>query len=508
MFTVGEMLRNRADFSPHLEAVVYGDERVTYRELNRRVNRLAHFMMELDVQKGDRIGILCSTNHPFATVLLAAAKLGAVAVPLNWRLSLAELWQMMEQTEPKLLFFDEEFSEIADELESCEFLERMVRVSIDQKLNPPFAQALLEYPDTEPNVQIDPEDQVALTYTSGTTGKPKGVITTHSNFHAFGVAASLTLDVRRGDRFLICTPLFRINGISAMVNALLLGGTVIFMPEFHPVRVWEVVERERITHLVSLPAMLGYMLPPAMNGDWDTGSMREFLCGGPVPEEIIRQYSSLGFPIVQIYGASEVTGGITFWNPDMGLSTCHSAGKRLLGEIKVVDPESGGEVPPGEIGEIVYRGPQVTPGYWKDPEETARAIRDGWFHTGDAGRLEEDGLLYVVDRWRDLIHCNEELVLPTEVEKVLGEMEGVAEVTVIGVKDPEKGEVPRAYVVKEENSSITEEDVLRYGRERLAEHQLMEVAFVDMLPRNSLGMVTKYVLREQADRMKTVDMVE
>src|SRR5690606_38433887 len=116
MFTVGKMLRNRGDFSPHLEAVVYGDERVTYRELNRRVNRLAHFMMELDVQKGDRIGILCSTNHPFATVLLAAAKLGAVAVPLNWRLSLAELWQMMEQTEPKLLFFDEEFSEIADEL--------------------------------------------------------------------------------------------------------------------------------------------------------------------------------------------------------------------------------------------------------------------------------------------------------------------------------------------------------------------------------------------------------
>ncbi|EGK12673.1 O-succinylbenzoic acid--CoA ligase [Desmospora sp. 8437] len=508
MFTVGEMLRNRADFSPHLEAVVYGDERITYRELNRRVNRLAHFMMELDVQKGDRIGILCSTNHPFATVLLAAAKLGAVAVPLNWRLSLEEIQQVMEHSEPKLLFFDEEFSETADELESCEFLERMVRVSIDQKLNPPFVQALLEYPDTEPDVQVDSEDQLALTYTSGTTGKPKGVITTHANFHAFGVAASLTLDVRRGDRFLISTPLFRTNGLSAMVNALLLGGTVVFMPDFHPVRVWEVVERERITHLLSLPGMLGYMLPAAMNGDWDTGSMREFICGGPVPEELIRQYSSLGFPIVQMYGASEVTGGITFWNPGMGISTCHSAGKRLLGEIKVVDPTSGGEVPPGEIGEILYRGPQVTPGYWKDPEETARAIRDGWFHTGDAGRLEEDGLLYVVDRCGDLIYCNEELVLPTEVEKVLAEMEGVAEVTVIGVKDPEKGEVPRAYVVREENSSLTEEDVLRYGRERLAEHQLTEVAFVDELPRNSLGLITKYILREQADRMKTVDVVE
>ncbi|MFD1425635.1 long-chain acyl-CoA synthetase [Kroppenstedtia sanguinis] len=508
MFTVGEMLRNRADFSPHQEAVVYEDERVTYWELNRRVNRLAHFMMELDVQKGDRIAILCSTNHPFATVLLAAAKLGVVAVPLNWRLSLEELRQGMEHSEPKLLFFDEEFSETADELESCEFLERMVRVSIDQKLNPPFAEALLEYPDTEPDLPVDPEDPLALTYTSGTTGKPKGVITTHANFHAFGVAASLTLDVRRGDRFLISTPLFRTNGLSAMVNALLLGGTVVFMPDFHPVRAWEVVERERINHLLSLPGMLSYMLPGAMNRDWDTGSMRDFICGGPVTEEVIRQYTSLGFPIVQMYGASEVAGGITFWNPSMGISTSHSAGKKLLGEIKVVDPKSGEDVSPGEIGEILYRGPQVTPGYWKDPEETERVIQDGWFHTGDIGRLEEDGLLYVMDRSSDLIYCNEELVLPSEVEKVLAGMEGVEEVAVIGVKDSEKGEVPRAYVVKEENSPVTEEDVLRYGRERLVEHQLMEVAFVDMLPRNSLGLITKYILREQVERIKAIDVGE
>lgn len=503
MYTVGEMLRNRAEFSPHLEAVVHWDERYTYGEFNRQVNRLAHFMLELDVQKGERIGILCSTNYPFAMVFLAAAKIGAVAVPINWRLNSEELQWVMEHSEPKILFFDEEFSRIADELEPCDFLERMVRVSVDRKLNPPFEEALEEFPDTEPEADVQMEDPVALTYTSGTTGSPKGVITTHANLYASGMSATLTLDVRRGDRFLVTTPLFRASGISVLVNALVLGVSVVFMPDFHPARVWEVVEQERVTHMLCLPGMLTYMLPALMDGEWDTGSLREMFCGGgKVSEDLIRQYDSLGFPIVQIYEASEFSGGITFWTSDMGLSTCGSAGKQLLGEIKVIDPETGEEAPQGEIGEVLCRGPQMSPGYWKDPSETEKTLRDGWFHTGDAGRLDEDGFLYIVDRCQDLIHCDNERILSTQVEDVLAEVEGVAEVAVVGVQDPVRGELPLAYVVKEEDASLTEEDVFRHGREHLAEHQLAEVSFIEGLPRNSMGKVMKYVLRELAGQMR------
>ncbi|WP_108021328.1 class I adenylate-forming enzyme family protein [Melghirimyces profundicolus] len=501
MFTVGEILKNRADYSPDLEAVVAPDTRYTYGEYNRWVNRLAHFLLELDVRKGDRVAILCSTNHPFAMVFLAAAKVGAVAVPLNWRLTPRELKRLMEKSGPKVLFYEEEFTALADVLEPLDFLERMVRVGVDQKMNPAFEEALLERPDQEPGVDVGPGEPVVLTYTSGTTGEPKGVVATHANLFASGTSVGMSLDLRKGDRFLATTPLFHISGAAFIPHAPLMGLTTVYMPKFHPVQIWELVERERITHLLALPPMLPYMLTPLMEGDWDTGSLREIFCGGAeVPEDLIRQYHSLGFPIVQIYGASEFCGPITFWTPEMGMDRCRSVGKKVLGELKLVDPETGEEPSPGEMGEIFCRGPQVSPGYWRDSEATTRNLKGGWFRTGDAGWLDEDGFLHIAGRYGDIIHHQNEKIFPAQVEAVLLELEDIEEVAVVGVRDGDRGEVPRAYAVTKEGSGLTEESILGYARERLAEHKLQEVVLKDALPKNGLGKILKYVLKEEANQ--------
>lgn len=505
MFTVGEILRNRAGYSPHLEAVISLESRYTYREFNRRVNQLVHFMLELGVQKGDRIAILCSTNIPFAIIFFAAAKLGAISVPLNWRFNSVELRSIMEHSKPKILFYEDDFAAAAEELEPLEFLERMVRAGVEQKINPPFEEALLERPDAEPEVEVDSSDPVILTYTSGTTGAPKGVITTHYNLFSSAMAASITLGIRKGDRFLATTPLFHISGVSFISLAPLAGATTVFMPKFHPVHIWELVEKERITQTITLPPMLDYMLEPLMEGDWDHGSFREIYCGGAgVSQQLINQYDSLGFPVVQVYSASEFSGAITFWTPDMGKDSSSSVGKNVLGEIKLIDPETGQETPTGEVGEVLCKGPQVSPKYWNDPEETARALKDGWFYTGDAGRMDENGFLYIVDRYVDVVHCGDEKIFPTQVEAVLLELEDVQEVAVIGVPDEERGEAPRAYVVKKEGSNLTEEDVIKHARRRLAAHKLKDVIMTDHLPKNTLGNVLKYILREQAKQSETV----
>ncbi len=499
MYTIGEILRNRAEYSPDLEAVVGTDARYTYREFNQRVNQTAHFMLELGIRKGDRVALLCTTNHPFAIVWMAAAKVGAIAVPLNWRLNSEELRGYMEHSLPRILFFEDAFADVAEEMEPLIFLERMVRVGVDNKLNPAFESALLERPDHEPGCEVRPEDPVVLTYTSGTTGPPKGVVTTHQNFFAAGTAVGMSVDIRMRDRYLATIPLFHIAGLVAITSAPLWGFTTVFMPKFHPVQVWDLVERERITQMMTLPPMLSFMLPEVMEGEWDTGSLREIFCtGSNAPEDLVKQYISLGFPVVLIYGASECTGAITFWTPEMGMDTCRSVGKSIAGEIRIVDVETGKEVPRGEVGEVVCKGPHLFSRYWKDPEATSKLMKDGWFHTEDAGRLDEDGFLYIIDRSPDVIRTRDEELYPSQVEAVLLEMEQVEEVAVVGVNDG-AGEAPRAYVVKKAGSELTEDDVLQYARGRLAEHKLKDVVMTNTLPKNSRGIVLKYLLRDQAD---------
>ena len=491
--------------SPELEAVVTAEVRWTYREFNERVNRLAHFLLECGIRKGDRVALLCLTDHPFATIFMATAKIGAIAVPLNYRLQPAELEGIVGDSKPKILFYDGEFSDQVKGLESIDSLKHLVQVSFGEELHPDYAVIFGKYPATETGVEVLPEDPFCLTYTSGTTGKPKGVITTHENWFTSSVNTFVPMGFRYGDRFMIPTPLFHISGIVILTSLSIVGYTLVLMPRFHPVHVWELAEKERVTHMFAVPVMLKFMLPALIESEREVESLREIITGGSlVPVELIQQYESLGFPLTVVYGASEFSGLATFWNQGMGEEKRGSVGKILIGEIKIIDPETGEELPAGEIGEVLLKGPQMFKGYWNNPEETRKVIRDGWYHTGDAGKLDRDRFLHVVDRYKDVIHVSGEKVFPVQVEAVIGEIKGVSEVAVVAVKDRMWGELSRGYVVKQADVNLTEEEVLQYTHSKLARYKLSEVVFVDELPKNSVGKVLKYRLREQADAEKGI----
>jgi acyl-CoA synthetase (AMP-forming)/AMP-acid ligase II len=506
MFTIGELLRSRAELSPELEAVVSPGARFSFREYLCKVNQLAHFLLERNIQKGDRIAYICKNDYPFPVLYLAAATVGAVTVPLNTWLKPAEIEWIVKDCQPKLLFYDAEFADVVSGLENLPFLEAAVRIGEGGSSYETFENILKGRPDHAPEAAVLPEDPALIIYTSGTTGYPKGVVCTHRNVFAAACGNVHTLDLRFGDRFLFVTPLFHISGMMFIINALVRGMTLVAFPGFNPIEIWDLINRERITGMMSVPSMLPFMLETLRTYDRDVSTLRGIVCGGSlVPKELIRAFYDLGFAVIQVYGATEFTGAATYWMPHMGIEKCASVGKGLyMTRIKIVDPLSGAELPPGEIGEIALWGEQVFVGYWNREEETKRVLKNGWYHTGDVGKLDEDGFLYVIDRLKDMVICGGVNVFPAQVEAVLLQLEGVAEAAVVGVKHPVWGELPRAYVVRKEGCSLTEEEVLRHVHAQLADYNLREVVFVNELPKNSMGKVLKYVLREHANRSENI----
>ncbi|GAA5346946.1 class I adenylate-forming enzyme family protein [Planifilum fimeticola] len=498
---IGDLLRHRTRLSPDLEAVVTPTRRLTYREYNEIVNRLAHFLLQNNVQKGDRVAILSKNLHPFPVIYLAAAKIGAITVPINWRQKTDEIKYILENCTPKVLFYDGDFKQVTPLLGSLPFIQQEIRIANGEDTTG-FEHLIQGYPADEPEADVEENDPALIIYTSGTTGRPKGVVCTHANvFHAV-IGNLTTLDLRYRDRFLFVTPLFHISGTTFIIGALLRGITLVLNTQFHPVQIWDLIESEKITGMFSVPSMLSYMYEMVKTQDIMAPTLRMIICGGSrVPEHLISGMHEWGYQVIQVYGATEYSGSITYWMPEMGMDKCSSVGKsQYLTEMKIVDPVTGEALPPGEIGEVVCRGPLVFAGYWNNPEATEEVIRNGWYHTRDAGYMDEDGFLYVVDRLRDMIITSGEKVFPAQVESVIGQLEEVAEAAVVGVKHPVWGELARAYVVLKEGAQISEEEIIAHVRKHMADYSLHEVEFVKELPKNSMGKVMKYVLRQHANR--------
>ncbi|MBA4548279.1 long-chain-fatty-acid--CoA ligase [Thermoactinomyces intermedius] len=497
---IGDLLNSRAELSPHLEALIYNGERLTFREYKQKVNQLANYLLSLNVKHGDRVAMLCKNTYAFPIIYLAAAKIGAVTVPVNCRLKPVEVQYILKDCQAKVLLYDEDFKDSLEMLPDC--VEKVICVFQGERASEQFNSIFYTESDEEPNVEVHKNDIATIIYTSGTTGNPKGVISTHANVYAAGLANVNTLDLRKADRFLFVTPLFHISGMMFIINSLIRGMALVIASNFTPSQLWNLIDEEKITGMMSVPSMLPFMLEMLKTIDRDIFSLRGIVCGGSlVPENYIKAFHDLGFAVIQVYGATEFTGAATYFLPEMDINRCHSVGKGLyLTEIKIIDPLTGVECAPGEIGEILVRGDQVFAGYWNNPEETAKVLKNGWYHTQDLGRMDEEGYLYVIDRLRDMIVCGGEKVFPAQVEAVLLQMEGIAEVAVVGVKHPVWGELPRAYIVKAEGHDITKDEVIRHARENLADYKLIDVEFIEELPKNSMGKVLKYVLREYASR--------
>lgn len=504
-YNLSEMLAHRAYLAPNHEGFIGPDYRYSYAEVDERCNRMASWFHQAGIAAGDRIAVFAKNTEALATTIYAASRADAIVVVLNWRLQVEELEYILQNSGAKALFYDESFTAVVDVLRQKTALELFVCNGTSVQ-DASYADIV-----TDANLPVCPApqrsggDTAIIMYTSGTTGKPKGAMLTHDNFLAAGHGTSSTIDWFDSHRFLLVAPIFHIGGLMPLTTSVQKGTTVYFLPDFDPVAVWDVIAREKITTMMSVPLMLAALLAVAGKMPVDPSSLVNITCGASVvPANLIEAWAKMGVSIQQVYGLTEVTGALTFWKASMDPTKSTSHGKAAyLNQMRIVDTKTGAPVATGERGEVMCKGAVVFAGYWNNAEASASAFRDGWFATGDVGYFDEDGFLYLVDRLKDIIISGGENIYPAEVESVILATGAITEVALVGASDEKWGEVPVAFVVRKAGSEITAEDIIADCRKHLAGFKCPKsVVFLEALPRNGIGKIQKPVLREMAEKNK------
>ncbi|MGH2740502.1 MAG: acyl-CoA synthetase [Actinomycetota bacterium] len=491
---IGFWVARRAELTGARVAIRHQGHDITYRDLDARTNRAAGALQTLGVGKGDRLAILAKNSPEYAEVFLACAKLGAIVVPLNWRLTPSEIEFQVNDSGAATLVYESEFSEAVDVFRPATGIKEAL------ELGSTFEEALAGSGEEEPGVSIEGDDVLALIYTSGTTGRPKGAMLTHANFFWTNLNILLAIDITQDERSVMVLPMFHVGGWN--VNTLSVwwkGGTVLVEREFDASGCLRLVEAERATSMMGVPAIYLAMTQAPEFESADLSSLRHVVCGGaPAPESLIRTWEERGVKFIQGYGLTEAAPNSLVLPPEDSRRKLGAAGRPYFyADVRVVG-ENDEPVGAGGKGEIVIRGPSIMPGYWELPLETAHALRGGWLRTGDVARLDDEGYAYIVDRVKDMIISGGENVYPAEIENVLYEHPAVAEAAVIGVPDEKWGEAPLAVIVTKPGEAVPAEDVLAFCRERLAKFKTPKrVEFVDALPRTPSGKVIKHELRDR-----------
>jgi fatty-acyl-CoA synthase len=500
---IGFWLTKRALLSGDREALVDGERRLTYRELNRRVNRLAGSLQALGLAHGDRCAILAYNCLEYVEVIFATAKLGLILVPLNWRLSPAELAFNFSDSGSETLIFDAEFAEVVEQLKTQVDIKRMI--VLGNKMTPGaevYEDLLTGQSDDEPTVDqpVGLDTAHIIMYTAGTTGRPKGAVL--SQGASFWNAINLTLDMNftPADRNLSVLPMFHIGGIGLFtLPVLYMGGTVVIQRSFDPAETLRLLKNENITLFFGVAAVFLFLI---QHPDFNAGAfarVRVVMSGGaPLPVSLVRQYHEAGIVLRQGFGMSEAAPSIATLSRGLALEKAGSIGRALFHvEARVVDGEMN-DLPIGSEGELVIRGPNLMQGYWNRPDATKEAFEGGWFHTGDIARMDADSDLYIVDRKKDMFISGGENVYPAEVENAIFELPQVAETAVIGIKDDKWGEAGLAVVALKPEAQLNADGVIAFLKDRLAKYKVPKrVIFVDQLPRNAAGKVIKNKLREE-----------
>jgi long-chain acyl-CoA synthetase len=502
---VADVVREVAAARPDHVAIRYGERELTYAELDERSNRLAQALLAAGSGVGSRIAYLDRTAPEVIELFFAASKLGAVTVPLNWRLAPQELAAVLADAQPPVLIAGEAYAAVAAELAAgVASSPQLVVVERD------YERVIAAQDAADPGVRGDSEDVVLQMYTSGTTGVPKGVLTTNRNMAA---CAETSPWWGFGSDSISMTPLpmFHIGGIGWAFLGLWNGATTALVREFDAPAVLDILELQRVTNAVLVPTMLQLLTAVPGAAERDYSALRCIAYGAspittPVLKAALRTFRA---PLYGIYGLTETTGGITQLAPgdhDPDGPRRHllrSAGRPFPWvELRIVGPTAGTDVGPREVGEVWLRAPNVMAGYFNRPDETAAALTpDGWLRTGDGGYVDQEGYVFLTDRIKDMIVSGGENVYPVEVEEVLCEHTGVEEATVIGVPDERWGEAVKALVVPRPGTALTADELVAFARERLAGYKLpRSVDFVHELPRTPTGKVLKRELRERYAR--------
>ena len=504
---IGAVLTQRAYFSPHTDGYVDADSGVThsFAQLNERCNRTAHLLAARGVKPGDRVGLLLMNSIEFVESFFAIAKLGAIVVPLNWRLVADELEYILKNSGTTHLLFDQDFNHLVTDLHrrgDRTDIRDWIQVLGEGGSVLEFAQSYqalhAQASHHEPALGGKDDDLLYIMYTSGTTGLPKGVVHTHTTCLYAMLTLSPCIDMRAKDRYLNLLPMFHVGALTPVTLCVYRGATSVVARAFDATAAWQVIERERISIMLAVPAMLNFMWQVPNFERFDYSALRWTLCGAaPVPVTLIEQYASKGVEVLQIYGLTETCGPACVIDSENAQKRAGSTGKAFFHtKVRVVN-EAGKDCAPGEPGEVLVKGPHLMKEYWLKPEATAETIVDGWLHTGDVARLDEDGFVYIMDRTKDMVISGGENIYPAEIENVILANPKVADVAVIGQPSPRWGESPFAVVVAKDKS-LTEQEVIDWCVGKLARFKLPKAAaFIDTIPRNPSGKVLKRLLREQ-----------
>jgi fatty-acyl-CoA synthase len=510
---VDDFLRRPAELYPGKTAIVDGAKRFTYRDWSERVNRLSQALLRLGVRRGDRVCILSPNSHYFLESFYATSQIGAILVPLNYRLVAADHEYILNHAGVTVVLADAAYAPVVDEIRA-----RLPRVrhwiaapALDAEIPAGWTafDALVGAESAEPPAAIPREegDVVSLNYTSGTTARPKGVMLTHRNCYvnAYNLIAHLRL--RHEDVELWTLPMFHCNGWGGVYALTGMGGTHVVLRAIDAAEIFGLIEREKVTFACMAPAVLRTVLDYPRRAEHRLTTRPRFtVAGAPPPAAFIERLErELGFEFIQIYGLTETAPLLTVCTPDHATPADEWARRARAGvpglgvEIRVVG-DDGVPVPRDgrSVGEVCARSNVVFKGYWEQPEETAKAMPDGWFHTGDLAVWDDTGSIHIVDRKKDVIISGGENISSPEIEDALYQHPAVLECAVIGVPHEKWGETPRALVVLRPGKTAAEAELLSFCRSRLAHFKCpTSVEFVEALPRTATGKLQKYVLRER-----------
>lgn len=501
-----DLLTHRTRLTPGREALLEleSGRRFTYADLNERACRVANFMAGLGIGAGDRVSILAHNSVVYLDLFYGLGKIGAIFTPLNWRLTAAELSYIVNDCTPKAIVVGPEFAGVWADLRGSVDIPHVMRLAnadVPDALD--YDASLAAASSAEPpRPPLDAESPYCILYTSGTTGKPKGAVLPHRQilWNCINTATSWGLSER--DVSPVLTPLFHAGGLFAFMTPLFyIGGRIVLAKGFDAEQSLRVIEQERCTVILGVPTLFQMWLDAPNFAQADFSAVHFFISGGaPLPVPLVEAWRSQK-PVVfrQGYGLTEVGPNCFSMTDEESFRKTGSVGKPIFhSQMRLVDPATGADVPVGQTGELLIRGPHVCSGYWRNPEATAKSLVDGWFHTGDMARMDDEGFYYIVGRFKDMIISGGENVYAAEVEAVFRDHPAVQDAALIGMPDPKWGEVGLMVVVLKAGKTASEEELRQFCAGRLARYKVPKrVVFVDALPVSPYGKVMKAELKRQ-----------
>lgn len=508
---IGQLLSKRAAITPNKEAFVEWERkrRFTFSELNARSNRIANVLLAQGIKPGDRVATLLKNGIEFIESYFAIAKIGAVMVPVNWRLVPAEISYILTDSAATTLIFDADFDDAADELQSglkgdlpCQY---WLRCSLGDTTAQSWSQDYDELTsaanENEPVTGACGDDNLFIMYTSGTTGYPKGAVHSHDGMLWSQLTSMSTSDMRGDDRFLLALPMFHVGCLNPTSLLVHRGATGVIMRDLDMPGMFSCIDTQKISIFMAVPALLQFMLHAPERQQCDISSVRWIATGAaPVPVSLLDAWAELGVSIHQAYGLTESCGPGTLLLPEDAASKVGSCGRpQMHTEVKIIDGQ-GNAIPMGsdEPGELLLAGRHMMKEYWNNPKATAETLIDGWLHTGDICTWDAEGFITICDRKKDMVISGGENIYPAELENVLAACPDVQEAAVIGVPSQKWGETPLALVVAAPGASPTAETLKQWCKDNLAGYKVPQLyEIVDNLPRNPSGKLLKPQLREE-----------